>query len=225
MKIILLPGLDGTGTLLAEIEALLSVGHSVARLQFPPDLFRYDALTAWVERRLPNDDFLLVAESFSGPLAVMIASGKPAGLKGVVFAATFAQSPRKAPVVLAHVLQGLPIKSRLFAWLAQPFLMGRWANKEFTTAFRQAIRLVPAVTLAGRLKEVRNVDVVPQLKCLTVPSLYLMAAQDRLVPKAISLEFEQTTETVIQIDGPHCLLQAKPNGTATHILNFAARLA
>lgn len=54
----------------------------------------------------------MVAESFSGPLAVMVASNMSSNLKGIVFAATFAKTPRKLPSLLTYAIEIMPIKSR-----------------------------------------------------------------------------------------------------------------
>ncbi len=72
----------------------------------------------------------MVAESFSGPLAVMVASNMSSNLIGIVFAATFAKTPRKLPSLLTYAIEIMPIKSRFLTWLAQPFLMGKWSNRE-----------------------------------------------------------------------------------------------
>lgn len=56
-SIILLPGLDGTGVL------------------FKP-------LVGFVLDRLPDSEFVLLGESFSGPIALRVAARKPAGVCG-----------------------------------------------------------------------------------------------------------------------------------------------
>jgi pimeloyl-ACP methyl ester carboxylesterase len=224
MKIVILPGLDGTGTLLSEVEAILDREHDVSSLQYPSDLYRYEDLQTWIEKTLPEGEFIMVAESFSGPLAVMIASNRPSNLKGVVFAATFAKTPRKLPSFLTCATEIMPIKSLLFAWLAQPFLMGKWSNKEFTADFRHSMGLVPASTIAGRLREVLKVDVVEQLNSLDLPTIYLQAANDRLVPSRMALDFELEPDNIFAIEGPHFLLQANPSHSAKYISKFAARV-
>ncbi len=223
MKIVILPGLDGTGELLSHLEDIIASKHSVAVVRYPPELYRYKDLQAWLENFLPKDDFIIVAESFSGPLAIMLASANTAGLKGIVFVATFAKAPVQAPLFLTHAVEIMPIKSRLLTWLAQPFLMGRWSRRDFTEKFRRAMKLVPAKTIAGRLREVLNADAVEQLRRLSLPSIYLQATQDRLVPPEMSLYFGRAACEILKIDGPHFLLQAKPSQSADQIMDFAAR--
>ncbi|OCW56798.1 alpha/beta fold hydrolase [Hoeflea olei] len=225
MKIVILPGLDGTGKLLSEARARLEPKHVVSVIQYPPHLYRYEDLQVWVENLLPEDDFIIVAESFSGPLAVMLSDKKPRGLKGVVFVATFAKTPVKLPSNWTYALEIIPLKSRLITWLAQPLLMGKWSEREFTAKFAHAMQLVPASTIAGRLREVLKVDVAEKIGRLPIPFIYLSATRDRLVPSRMALDFALAPDVIFEIDGPHFLLQANPSQSAAHVLSFAARVS
>ena len=224
MKIIILPGLDGTGLLLTELESILAKENAVSVIRYPVDRYLYDDLLSWVKDKLPSDDFIVVAESFAGPLAIMLASQKPVGLRGIVFVATFARSPLRLPLFLPHLVRIIPFKSPFLAWLIQPLLMGRWSSKMFTERFQNAVNLVPARTFAGRLREVLKVDMRDRLKELSLPFIYLRATQDRLVPARMSQDFELVSETISTIDGPHFLLQSRASDAARFILKFAGLL-
>jgi len=115
MKIVILPGLDGTGTLLSEIVELLTPNHEVSVVRYDPDLYSYQDLKTKAQAALPADDYIIVAESFSGPLAVMLASKNPTGLQGVVFVATFASTPIKVPKFLTYLVDIAPIRSHLMS--------------------------------------------------------------------------------------------------------------
>ncbi|SNZ21173.1 alpha/beta fold hydrolase [Cohaesibacter gelatinilyticus] len=225
MKILTLPGLDGTGALLAEFQAELGQKHEVSVLSYPADLTRYSDLTDWIAERLPEEEFVLIAESFSGPLAAMIAAGKPAHLKGVIFVATFAKSPRPAPAFLAHLLCVMPTRSRLLSKYAQPLLMGPWASKTFTALFCDTMEKVPPATLSKRLHEVLQVNVTKQLHEINVPMLYLQASNDWLVPKRMAKGFAQASCSIQNIKGPHFLLQANPKDASQVIEDFIAELS
>ena len=62
---------------------------------YPVDsVIDYAGLTDHVRTLLPRESpFVLVAESFSGPIALRLASAPPHGLKGIVLVCTFAASP------------------------------------------------------------------------------------------------------------------------------------
>lgn len=223
MKILILPGLDGTAAFLSEVVELLDSKHEVTAVRYATDLHRYQDLETRVEAVLPVDEYIIVAESFSGPLAAMIAAKNPNGLRGVVFVATFAKTPIQVPAFLTYLFYIAPTKSRLLIRLAQPFLMGRWSTPEFTTKFRQVICTVPTSIIAGRLREVLKVDVVKQLKDIVVPTIYLAARNDRLISSKMASDFDRPAHTVFEIEGPHFLLQANAKESAEHILDFAAQ--
>jgi len=93
-ELILLPGLDGTGELFAPfIEAL--GGFTTEVVSYPPDrAMSYAEHETFARAKLPSDeDYVLLAESFSGPVGIAIATATPARLKGLILCATFASNP------------------------------------------------------------------------------------------------------------------------------------
>src|SRR5512147_2728475 len=73
--LLLLPGLDGTGELFAAFVAALRE-HEVRIITYPHDrALGYPALEEFVREKLPRDqDYFLLAESFSGPVGISIAA-------------------------------------------------------------------------------------------------------------------------------------------------------
>lgn len=222
MTCLLLPGLDGTGALHGPFVDALGLGCTV--LSYPADMSSYDDLRDWVAARLPAEPFLLIAESFSGPLALQLAALRPDGLKGLVCVASFAHAPRPAPAFMASALRIMPVKSRLASQMMQPAVMGRWASRAFTAQLWQALKTVPAATLAARLEQVLRADARDELAALDLPMMYLRPRQDRLVPKSAVHPFAQVGAQVAQCDGPHFILQAQPAQSAALVRSFAAAL-
>lgn len=220
MKIVLLPGLNGTTDLLSDFQPAFETCHEVVFIGYPTDLARYNELEDWIKDKLPKDDFVLVAESFSGPLAAMIGAWHLPNLKGIVFVATFVRKPRSAPAFLSHILELIPLTSPLMARLAQPVLMGAWSSVGFTQKFQTALAKTPQATLSKRLKEVLTTDVTAQLGAIDVPMLYLHATKDWLIPAKMSLDFASHGAEVLDIEGPHFLLQAQGNKSAEKIADF-----
>src|ERR1700722_12941492 len=93
--LILLPGLDGTGKLFAEFLKALDLGVSASVVSYPPEVpLGYHELEPIVRAALPaHDPFVLLGESFSGPLAIRIAADPPPALKGLILCVTFASNP------------------------------------------------------------------------------------------------------------------------------------
>ena len=77
--VVLLPGLDGTGKLFAELVKSLDPGVSAIVVAYPRDqpmgYEELDTLVMSVLNKLPPDQrYVLLGESFSGPLAIRIAA-------------------------------------------------------------------------------------------------------------------------------------------------------
>ncbi len=223
MTLVLLPGMDGTGTLFAPFVAALDPSIKVRVVSYPTDEpLGYAALEGLAKAALPeHGPFVVLGESFSGPLAVMLAAAGHERLKGLVLCCTFVRNPRPAGRVLRPLAAWLPVglaPDRALGWA----LLGRFANDALRTLLAQAVGQVALATLRARLLAVLDVDVSSQLKAMQVPCLYLRALQDRLVPAgaaALIVQLRPETE-VVAIDGPHCLLQAVPEQTALAVAAF-----
>ena len=78
--LVVLPGLDGTATLhSAFVDAVYAAFDSVAVISYPSNqILDYVALEALVRAELPPvAAFVLLGESFSGPIALSIAANAP----------------------------------------------------------------------------------------------------------------------------------------------------
>ena len=82
-RLVLLPGLDGTGELFARFVGALG-GIETRVIAYPPDrAMTYAEHEAFVRDKLPADeDYFLLAESFSGPIGISIAAATPPRLRG-----------------------------------------------------------------------------------------------------------------------------------------------
>src|ERR1700679_4387919 len=92
MVTLLLPGMDGTGRLFAAFQPLLAPALGARVCAFPPDRpLGYEQLLAEVD--VPSGPFAIVAESFSGPLGILLAARYAERVRALVLVATFARSP------------------------------------------------------------------------------------------------------------------------------------
>jgi pimeloyl-ACP methyl ester carboxylesterase len=73
---------------------------------------------------------------------------------------------------------------------------------------------------------VAGVDVTAQLSSIDVPGLALVARHDRLVPREASAELARGCPRLVEqvIDGPHALLQTRPQEAAQAIVDFMSCL-
>lgn len=228
IDLIVLPGLDGTATLLSEFKsASLASFASVATVSYPPDkALDYLELESIARNALPKDKpFLLLGESFSGPIALSIAANPPPGLVGLVLSATFAKNPVAWLKPFSGMVRFAPVSAIPVSALSW-FLLGRWATPQRKADLRAALDSVAPEVLRARAAESLLVDVTACLNSISIPVLYLRATDDRLVlpgsGNRILSAIPQSTH--INIPGPHLLLQSAPAACAEVVANFADNL-
>lgn len=225
MRLVIMPGLDGTGLLLRDFAERMRNACPAEVLRYPADMTDYAELMPWVQARLPEGPHVLLAESFSGPLAVRVAQARPAGLRGVIFLASFIRAPMPVPPMAARALDGLPLNAPVFQALLRPFTTGLGVAPEVAEGFRAALEEVPPSTIAGRLREVLATDLRAELTALPVPHACITARHDRLVPPFRANELCRGACRAERVDGPHFLAQVAPEATARAVLACLDALA
>jgi pimeloyl-ACP methyl ester carboxylesterase len=227
LVVVLLPGLDGTGDLFEPLVAALGPEVEVVVVRYPDEPLDYRAHEAVAWSALPqNRPYLVLGESFSGPIAVAIAARLPPGLRGYVLSASFAVCPSRVLAMLEPVLKVLS-PHRVPTPMVDYFLMGRFASPELRAMYARALTRVSPGTLIARLRAIARADVRTTLGRVTVPGLYLRATEDRLVSRASARLFERLAPRarVADIVAPHFLLQSNPVAAAQAIKEFAREVA
>jgi pimeloyl-[acyl-carrier protein] methyl ester esterase len=226
-RAILLPGLDGSGRLFAPLLAAGPRALDPEPLSFPSQgLLGYDELATLVRPRLPRGKFVLLAESFSGPLAVRLAAERPRGLAAVILAASFLHRPLDP---LLHPVRGL-VGARFFgvpmpAPLVRHFLAGTDAPEPLVREVQRAVAAVPSDVLAHRSAEALRVDARGALAGVAVPILFLAPTRDRLVRRDAHEDVlaGRPDAEIALVDGPHMILQRCPHACLARIEEFLAR--
>lgn len=230
--LVLLPGLDGSGLLFQEFVAALGQSVNTLIVSYPPhSAWGYEELTPYVRRLLPTDrPYVLLGESFSGPIAINIASQGAPGLIGLILCCTFAKNPRPQLSSLSQLLPWIPtppINSMLTSNVAIRLLQGRFATRYWRDRLQLALSPLNRHVIQTRLQSVVDVNVTAHLQKLHIPLLYLRALEDQLV-FADSAEWivRKVSQTkVIDFIAPHFLLQTLPKESAASVLNFMNRCA
>jgi pimeloyl-ACP methyl ester carboxylesterase len=228
-RLVLLPGLDGTGELFAGLVNALGDRLTAKSVRYPSDeSLSLVELAGLVVCGLPaSEPLVIVAESFSTPVAIFCAAKHPTNLEGLVLCAGFAASPVHRWLRFL-VLWG----SRLWraSWtpdFAFRFLLtGTDAPQALIPQVRRAVSSVRPRVLSRRISAVLTCDVLKELSEVTVPILYIQAEQDRLVPPScFDAIYRINPRTQREsIAGPHLLLQRKPLETARAIAAFVEHL-
>lgn len=211
---VLMPGLDGSGTLFAPLRAVLPEALRVQTVAYPGDLpMGYSELLPWLDARLPQGPYVLVAESFSGPLALLHAARRPPRCRGLVLSASFCRNP--APWGLTPLLRcmGARIFARDLPSLLMRGLMVGWdASTELLEMVRAATAEQDPLVLAHRWREVLALDLGAAPGLVELPCLCLWGTRDKVVGRRglRGLQARLPGLEVVAIQAPHLLLQARP---------------
>jgi len=227
MKLILLPGMDGTGLLFKPLLEKLSDDISSQTITYPTDSkLNYSQLTSLVVEKLPkNEPFILLAESFSGSIGYAIASNPPKNLKAVIFVATFLTLPNKLLRISTILPLSLLLKLPLPNFIIKHFLLGKDIKEPTVALFKESLKMVGSNLLTFRVRE------MSKLKCgekpVQIPCAYITPKNDKLVSHRHIDEFKQLASQIeiIKIQGPHFILQAKPKESAKVIEKYSMKLS
>jgi pimeloyl-[acyl-carrier protein] methyl ester esterase len=227
-KAILLPGLHGTCALMKDFMAALAPEVESLAIDYPRDqVLDHAALAKFVMPKLPvGKPFVLVGESFSGPVALELAAKRPHGLRGVVLSTSFAANPRPGLARFARFARAVPPHAMPLA-MYEFWLLGRWGTPKLRAAFAEVLGGVDGDVLAERLVACLQVDVRESLQRIGVPLLYLRGRADRLVPPTAADVVAQGVKEfhLRDFDAPHCLLQAIPAQAAQAVKEFLGATA
>src|SRR5258708_2311214 len=206
--------------------AALSSGIRAQVVAYPAtEPLALSELAALVRRRVPRTGAWLLAESFSGMVALTVLAEGHTGINGVIFVGAFAEPPRPMLLRLA------PLASRSAAlmrstpsFLLRRFCLGEDARSEDLNLMREALAAVAPAVLAQRFGLVAQRHSFGKAS-LDVPSCYVRATEDRLVPKSCAAWFQKRFRQcrVEELAGPHFILQAKPRESASLIERICSR--
>ena len=227
--LVLLPGLDGAGSLFAPFVNHPANPFTTSVVSFPRDrALNYQQLFPSIREAIPwGKPYTLVAESFSGPLALLFAADQRADIEAIVLVASFVTNPL-GPLfewgrflVKDSWLQKMPP-----SFMLKKYLLGEDCPPVLVDELEKAIQSVTPEVRAHRIHMVLNADARATLKACEKPILYLQGAQDKLVGArglaAITAVKPNVASAVI--DAPHLLLQRKPREALEAIENFLQAL-
>jgi pimeloyl-ACP methyl ester carboxylesterase len=225
IKLVLLPGMDGTGDLYADFVSALPSNFETTTVRYPTDrCLSYLELGEYVRSKVPTSEpFTLVAESFSTPIAIQLAATNPTNLQGLVLCAGFATSPLSP--WLSTVCFFSPILLRIVPprFAIEHWLVGPNAPHSLLASVAAAISSVRPRVLTARIRAVIACDARAQLVLVATPILYLQPLHDRLVSRSKIEEMLEITSqpTVETVASPHLLFQREPRRSAELVARFA----
>ncbi len=215
--------MDGTGIFFEDFAAAVTPEFKPVIVAYPDDAsLGYAELEPFARAALPHDEpFLILGESFSGPIAISIAASNPPGLLGLILCVTFARIPHPLLPLASRILKPFPA-GRVPRFILHGNLFGRFSSARLRAKLRELRTLVSSKTLKARTEAVASIDVSAQLSRVTVPVLYLRARNDRVVSRAACDHIRKVLPgvEVAELDAPHLLLQTVPQDALAAIKAF-----
>jgi pimeloyl-ACP methyl ester carboxylesterase len=224
---LLLPGFDGSGRLFDPLLKLPELPFEPHVVALPADLPRgYDDLVGWLEPQLPAKPFVLLAESFSGPLAIRLAARNPGRVTHLVLAATFLRAPLQPwfaplgplarPVLFSRPPPVIAIRALLAGWDSPAELVG---------AIRTAMAELPPEVAAARARAALAADESVTFARISAPTLWIRAGDDRLLRAGHADEARAARPSVqiARVGGAHTILQRRPGACLESIAGFLQR--
>jgi len=227
----LLPGLDGTGELFSEFINDLSEDITVTCIKYPElEQLGYTELVTYVQSRLPiNEDFIILSESFSGPIAFELAKTELKHLKAIIFVASFLRKPNRVLMWLVRILPLLIIlRHSPPDFIIRKWLLGDSAKNEMVEKFKLILRRLPINIIKFRLREIYNLGFEEKEYkfSINIPVYFIKPLQDRLVLKDNYRDFSKCCLNfdLFTVDGPHFILQNKAKICADYVNQIVTKL-
>jgi pimeloyl-ACP methyl ester carboxylesterase len=225
LSVVLLPGMDGTGLLFDEF-----VTQSPAQFRpvvMPlPNRAEYGELTELIAATIPSRrPFLVVAESFSGPIGIRLAGRFPDCVVGLVLVNSFIVPPR--PRWLRWLPWKLILALPLPRCVVRTVLAYKTTPARVVDEVRSAIARTDGAVMSARLRSILSVNEIENLALVRSPMLLLQGTLDRLVPRECAEKIVRHAPGIIirEIVGPHLLLQCRPTEAWGEIEDFVATLS
>jgi pimeloyl-ACP methyl ester carboxylesterase len=186
LPVVYLPGVDGTGRLLYRQERL-NAEFAVRCVSYPQDaLHTYADLVRLGIRALEETGpGVLLAESFGGGVALMVALERPDLVRRLVLVNTFARYPRRLFIDVAGLVgPWLPMKpsNPVTRPLRGFFFFGPGVPKADQRAWWDRTADVPMRAYGHRCRLLRDLDLVLRLGAVRAPAVVFAAPNDWVVP-------------------------------------------
>ena len=232
-----LPGLHGTTELYDGIKKRLPRHFQSEFIDIPSSGKQdYQTLTDWLDNELSHDSHeldktqqkrIIIAESFSGPLALRWAAKNLNIVAGVILVSSFCDTPLNPGISLLALLPLRPL------FMVKPprkalrhFLIGDDASEEEVTRLKTIVQTIPSATLTKRVRAILALMERDSPPLPNVPMMLLQAQSDNLIPwdTQQKLEFCYPNARTHWIESPHLMLQRHPQQSLNLILSFISEI-
>lgn len=218
----LLPGFDGSGKLFARLLTQLESHFECVSITYSDHHAPQGFVAEALKQMRGSEGSILVAESFSGPIAALLAAKFPRLVSSLILSTTFHATPHRGLIHLAEAAPDFILGSNVLRrWLVQNVCLN---GEKDTALIRETLDVVSALssrTVRARLRALSEFDVSESLRKISVPTLVLGASRDRLLQRSRVERLQSLIprSRLVWIEGPHLLLQSRPAEAGRHIVN------
>ena len=219
MKIILLPGLDGTGLLFRKL--LTYIPYKIECTVISLDDLEGDTFLKQaneIANKFEDDEILLVGESYSGRIVYELCGLLQEKIKGIVLLASFISSPSLISKMASYVPLFFLNPNPMSKWLLHLIGFNMKGSSNLVDAVFFSLSLSNKKKLKIRLKNIAHLDT--PIKVYHYPVTYIMPDRDNLINKnsinilqSVFVNCELTT-----LKGGHFIGQSNPFDCAQIIL-------
>lgn len=207
--VVLLPGLHGSRALFSSFVALAPAWASCLPLALPTIGGQsFDEITDLLLPELrPLEGFVLLGESFSGPIAARLSARLGQKVALLVLCNPVVEMSVRVP---EGILASIAASAWMPAWGASMALSG--GDMSVARAALDEVRALPKGILAQRLSAVYSATEEALASHLASPLLTILGTSDNLVSLSRSRAFFSRVpeSTIAEIDGPHLIVQTRP---------------
>ncbi len=220
IKLILMPGMDGSGFLYQPLSELLSnkgLSNVIEPLNPHQDKHAY---IEYLEDKYADEDLVLVAESYAGHIATKLAIRANLNIKKLVIMASFLENPTKLTELEKYFSMNIIKNPILPEKVLGMTLFGSGSNSRLIQLFKEAMQDVTEKQLAQRISDMRTLQ-LPE-ENIGQPTLYIQASNDWLVPARNLESFKKiySNLSVKQLKATHLVAQGNAQECAESIRDF-----
>jgi pimeloyl-ACP methyl ester carboxylesterase len=175
-----------------------------------------------------DEPYVLVAESFSGPLALYFAQAQWENLEALVLCSSFVRNPLPPFLNWVHSLIGTGLFTKSPPTIVlKKYLLGKNPPAGLVEGLTAAIDSVEPAVISQRIRLVMETDASAALQDCRAPILYLLGSHDELVGRRGWEDLAKARPGIqcTEIDAPHLILQTKPREAWVAIEMFLKKTA
>jgi len=187
-RLVLVPGIDGTGLLFYRQIPALSRNFDVTSTRHRDEARSMEDLVDDLDRAIaavsPERKVTLLGESFGGALTLSYALARPERVERIIIVNSFAHFGSPARLWLGyHLLRATPWgMMRIVRQLTARRMHSPQTERDEIRRFHDLMRATTRQGYLSRMRILCDYDIRDRLPSLSVPALFLAADRDTLVP-------------------------------------------